>query len=488
MRVRIQVIVESEAGDPPVVQEVITLERGPLRAEGLGLTLAEAKGLLHGVQEAIGAQQAAEFVAQHEGCPDCGKARPRKGRHEIVYRTLFGKMRLDSPRLYECPCRGPARTSVSPLAERLPERTAPELAYLEAKFAALVSYGLTVELLGEILPLGAELNTTAVRRQVRTVAERAEGELGAEQPHFIVGCQRDWDQLPRPGPPLTAGLDGGYVHARHPESRTERCFEVIAGKVLKPEGESKCFAFVPHIDTKPKRRLFEVLKAQGLQPNQRVEFLTDGGDTVRALPRDLSPESEHWLDWFHITMRITVLGQMTRGLAAEEAPSPAPSDAGKERRDGVEPEKPQDGAEPESPLERLKWHLWHGNVYRALQIIADLEGDLEARDEGSERAKKLLKAVREFRHYIEVNRSSIPNYGDRYRHDEAISMSFVESTVNQVISKRMVKKQQMRWTESGAHRLLQVRTQVLNDDLRATFHRWYPGLKAAPEPAEEEAA
>ena len=26
------------------------------------------------------------------------------------------------------------------------------------------------------------------------------------------------------------------------------------------------------------------------------------------------------------------------------------------------------------------------------------------------------------------------------------------------------------------------------NDLRATFHRWYPGLKAAPEPAEEEAA
>ena len=398
MRVRIQVIVESEAGDPPVVQEVAALERGPLQAEGLGLTLAEAKGLLRGVQEAMVAQQAAEFVAQQEGCPDCGKARPRKGRHEIVYRTLFGKLRLDSPRLYECPCRGPARASVSPLAERLPERTAPELAYLEAKFAALVSYGLTVDLLAEILPLGAELNTTAVRRQVRTVAERAEGELGAEQPRFIEGCQRDWDQLPRPDPPLTAGLDGGYVHARHPESRMERCFEVIAGKVLKPEGESKCFAFVPHVDAKPKRRLFEVLKAQGLQPNQRVEFLTDGGDTVRELPRDLSPESEHWLDWFHITMRITVLGQMTRGLAAEEAPSPAPGDAGEEQRDGVEPEKPQDGAEPESPLERLKWHLWHGNIYRALQIIADLEGDLEARDEGSERAKKLLKAVREFRH------------------------------------------------------------------------------------------
>jgi hypothetical protein len=376
MRLRIQVIVESDPGDPPVVQEVATLERGPLQPEGLGLTLAEAKDLLRGVQETMVTHQVAEFVAQQEGCPHCGQARPRKGRHEIVYRTLFVKLRLDSPWLHACPCRGPARASVSPLAGRLPERTAPELAYLEAKFAALVSYGLTVDLLGEILPLGAELNTTAVRRQVRTVAERSEGELGEERPHFIEGCQRDRDQLPRPDPPLTAGLDGGYVHARHPESRTERCFEVIAGKVLKPEEGSKCFAFVPRVETKPKRLLFEVLKAQGLQANQGVVFLTDGGDTVRELPRDLVPESEHWLDWFHITMRLTVLGQMTRGLAAEQASGPAVGDEGERRPDGAEPEKspggaepekPPDGAEPESPLERLKWHLWHGNVYRALQ-------------------------------------------------------------------------------------------------------------------------
>ena len=112
----------------------------------------------------------------------------------------------------------------------------------------------------------------------------------------------------------------------------------------------------------------------------------------------------------------------------------------------------------------------------------------ESPAERSERAKKLRKAVSEFHHYIEVNRPSIPNHGDRYRHGEAIATSFAESTVNQVICKRMVKKQQMRWTEWGAHRLLQVRTQVLNEDLRTTFQRWYPGMKADPEPAEEEAA
>jgi hypothetical protein len=58
----------------------------------------------------------------------------------------------------------------------------------------------------------------------------------------------------------------------------------------------------------------------------------------------------------------------------------------------------------------------------------------------------------------------------------AISTAFTESAVNQVISKRMVKKQQMRWTPRGAHLLLQIRTRVLNDDLANHFHRWYPNF------------
>ncbi len=59
---------------------------------------------------------------------------------------------------------------------------------------------------------------------------------------------------------------------------------------------------------------------------------------------------------------------------------------------------------------------------------------------------------------------------------EAISSAFVESAVNQVVSKRMVKKQQMRWTPRGAHLLLQLRTHVLNDDLAVDFQRWYPAF------------
>jgi hypothetical protein len=28
-------------------------------------------------------------------------------------------------------------------------------------------------------------------------------------------------------------------------------------------------------------------------------------------------------------------------------------------------------------LERLMWFLWHGNVFRALQVVEDLEIDLD---------------------------------------------------------------------------------------------------------------
>ena len=52
----------------------------------------------------------------------------------------------------------------------------------------------------------------------------------------------------------------------------------------------------------------------------------------------------------------------------------------------------------------------------------------------------------------------------------------VESAVNQVVSTRMVKKQQMRWSPRGAHLLLQVRTRVLNDTLTDDYRRWYPGF------------
>jgi hypothetical protein len=457
MKITIQIRVESDEGQLEVVQQLAHLDRGILRPETLGLSLAEAQSILAGIEQTVVEQQTAEFIALQRTCSQCGHDRSCKGRHQIVFRTPFGKLRLESPRLYHCRCESDGRTSFSPLAELLHERSSPELIYLETKFAALVSYGLTAELLKELLPISQDLSTTAIRQRVLQTAQRLEDELGEEQDMFVGGCQRDWDQLPDPAAPLIVGIDGGYVHAKDQRSRAEGWFEVIVGKSMSQDGESsKCFGFVSRYDSKPKRRLFEMLNSQGMQMNQAVTFLSDGGDTVRDLQMYMNPQAEHLLDWFHISMRLTVMSQLTKSIEADDQPNLS--------------------AEIEKELECLKWNLWHGNAHKAIQIVEDLEVALDL-EENNQEQRKLLKAVREFWTYITANRKFIANYGDRYRHGETISTGFVESAINQVVSKRMVKKQQMRWTDRGAHLLVQVRTRVLNEEWRSTLLPWYPGMR-----------
>ena len=320
MEIKVQITVKSEVGQPEVVREVARLERGSLRSETLGLSLAEARAILGGLEKTMAERQAAEFVAQGRRCPHCGRERACKGHHRIVFRTPFGKLQLDSPQLYGCPCGRQGPQSSSPLAELLAERTSPELAYLETKFAALVSYGLTIKLLEEVLPIGQDLSTRTIRRQVQQAAERLEAELAQGRDAFLKAIPPDENAPSKPAAPLVVGLDGCYVHAKGQRSRTEGWFEVIVGKGLPTKDRSsKCFGFVSRYDPTPKRRLFEWLKAQGLQSHQPVTFLSDGGDTVRELPRGMHPKSEHLLDWFHVTMRLTVMGRMAKGVRAAEA-------------------------------------------------------------------------------------------------------------------------------------------------------------------------
>ena len=79
--------------------------------------------------------------------------------------------------------------------------------------------------------------------------------------------------------------------------------------------------------------------------NQAITFLSDGDDKLRELQLKMSPKATHILDWFHLTMKLTVLGQFGKGLVQCEAM------LGEAIRDQIE---------------RLKWSLWHGQVDKAL--------------------------------------------------------------------------------------------------------------------------
>ena len=300
----------------PVETQVLVLSREELTPDTLGLHLGEAHELLGAIQEALVNAQVTRALDQHRHCPECGTAFRRKDIKKIQLTTLCGVVVVDSPRYRSCPCRARDSATFSPLSAALTEHTTPETVYMQARFAAVMSYGQAAALLGEVFPLGRTLHAAGVREQTHRVAARVDNELGPDATAGFRCCPRDLAELPVPQLPLVIGLDGGYVHSSAQTRRGDGWFEVIAGKSI-PTGESegKCFAFVQTIETKPRRRLHEVLVAQGVQANQAVVLLTDGGEDVRELPRFLYPLSEHYLDWFHITMRLTVLSNIAKSLA-----------------------------------------------------------------------------------------------------------------------------------------------------------------------------
>jgi hypothetical protein len=53
MKVRVQVIIEADSGEQACIEEVASLRREMLQLEDLGLTLAEAKAMLAGVQRTM---------------------------------------------------------------------------------------------------------------------------------------------------------------------------------------------------------------------------------------------------------------------------------------------------------------------------------------------------------------------------------------------------------------------------------------------------
>jgi hypothetical protein len=131
----------------------------------------------------------------------------------------------------------------------LPDHITPELLFLETKWAAVVSDGVTAQLLHEVLPIDDALTPCTIREHVFTGAERLEQALGEEQWSFIDSCPAEWSHLPLPHGPLTVGIDGGSVRA----PRKQGWFEVVAGKSLLAftrggESEapvsSKCIALV----------------------------------------------------------------------------------------------------------------------------------------------------------------------------------------------------------------------------------------------------
>src|SRR5215213_4932295 len=198
MRVQIQLRIVTD-DDNVLSDEVIAcFDKGDDQLEEIGLSLEQAKTVLAGAQVSLVAAQATSFLTRHRDCEQCGRHLQSKGRCRLLFRTAFGTIPLVSPRLHRCACQPAGSKTFSPLTALFTEHTAPELLYLETRWASLMSFGLTAGLLKDVLPVDVRTNAATIRNHLHKVATRQEAELGDERPRFLEGDPADGKELPVP--------------------------------------------------------------------------------------------------------------------------------------------------------------------------------------------------------------------------------------------------------------------------------------------------
>jgi hypothetical protein len=178
------------------------------------------------------------------------------------------------------------------------------------------------------------------------------------------------------------------------------------------------------------------------------------------------------LDRWHIAVRFEQALQAARGLlATSAADAPLAQEAAGE-------------------LTRAKWCPWHGRWTGCRRRLAGLRR--WARRESARDAPsigRLQRRTGELLGHLERNQDALAPYVARRRRGEPISTAFVECAVNEIVAKRMTKKQQMRWSRATVQAFLDVRTAVLNGTLEDAFRKRHPGFRPAnDERARSEAA
>ena len=415
----------------------------------LGLRLAETKRLTAALQAEIVPAQVAVVGERRRCCPSCGHRLASKGHYPVTFRSLFGDVPVRVRRLLVCPCQDAVEVKSFGVLDLGHDAVAPELAYVTARYAALAPFGKVAVLLDELLPIsGAQerghgsKQDAAGGRESRAPARHRDGE-----------ADRD-----AAGGAVVVGLDGGYVRSRHRQE--ERHFEVIAGKVIDADGTQHRFAFARNGQAASAEAFAQALAAAGVHADTPATVLCDGDAGLWRLQRETLPAATVVLDWWHVAIRFEHALQTARGLGAGAADADLADDAVRN-------------------LERAKWRLWHGRWTGCRRKLAGLYRWTKRKHVREVAGiDRLQRHISELLGYLERNQDMLVHYAARRRRGEPISTAFVESAVNEIVAKRMNKKQQMRWNRTTVQPFLDVRTAVLNDTLEDAFRHRYPGFRS----------
>jgi hypothetical protein len=200
--------------------------------------------------------------------------------------------------------------------------------------------------------------------------------------------------------------------------------------------------------------LRQALREQGWRPGRPVTVLSDGEAALPGLVRAVAGEPVACiLDWWHISMRVQHIEQAVRGIYALNP----------RHRAGLEMVEWRIGR-----LRHLIWNSYHREAHDELFGMRHMASEVAHLNGEKFRpaVARLLWNCDDLRRYLANNTGSLIDYGERYRSKMPISTSRAEGCVDEIANARMAKKQRMRWSPQGAHRLAIVRAAVLDGRLK----------------------
>jgi hypothetical protein len=234
--------------------------------ETLGLTVAEGKKTLAGLQRHLVQAQTDEHCRSRRRCEYCGAQRPLKDLRPRRLTLLFGVVEVRAPRFGPCRCGVASCRTITPVAEMMPDRCTPEYERTLAKMGALLPYRRARSLLEEFFPLGDAPEVETIRQRTLHVGARLVREAVAP----ATSAPRAEAQS------IALAIDGGHVKAMR--SYQGRSFEVFVAQVSNDSGKQVVFSSMPAEADRQVQQLRGVLHDLGATSRTPVTILSDGAE------------------------------------------------------------------------------------------------------------------------------------------------------------------------------------------------------------------
>jgi hypothetical protein len=274
-------------------------------------------------------------------------------------------------------------------------------------------------------------------------------------------------------PNAELGIDVGYVRRARSNGKGAGKDRADTGKgsssiavvvaALGPVGKQpRVWASAMPRTKRLQEEMTRFLKDSGYDDPNDVCVLTDGAPDLVGVADDLPFDSEWVLDWTHIGRMLRHVDQAITPLAYGQLTANGSA------------------FELWDLFVRFRSLVWTGETVGWQKLAENLYRLLELREKrdptASRQAKQARYRLMNVVTYLQSNLESLIDYRTWQRVGRRISTSFVESSINRIVGRRMCKSQHMRWSRAGAHSVVQVRVALLNQELHELAQRQFPWI------------